>query len=226
MFALPTPAVVDETNEVLDGVVRIEAAKLLGMTSVPCVVIRHLTAAQKKQFRLAVNRLQEKGHWDLGQVKTVMQELIFEDVSLEVTGFTLEEQDQILLDGEPATIEIGPLEPEGKAVARLGDVFVLGDHMVVCGDARDASVIGAVMGDDHARLILTDVPYNCKISGHVTKGRHREFAMASGEISEDAFATFNRAWMDAALDWLVDGGVFGTFIDWRGYGTVSTRPSN
>ena len=76
-------------------------------------------------------------------------------------------------------------------------------------------------GDPPARLVLTDEPYNVKIAGHVTGGGHREFAMASGEMSDAEFLAFNEAWMEAALPHLCDGGVFGTFIDWRGAPTVA-----
>jgi DNA modification methylase len=72
------------------------------------------------------------------------------------------------------------------------------------------------------RLILTDEPYNVKISGHVTGGQHRELAMASGEMTNAEFLTFNEAWMAAVLPCLCDGGIFGTFIDWRGLPTVDS----
>ena len=72
-------------------------------------------------------------------------------------------------------------------------------------------------GDAPARLVLTDEPYNVPIAGHVTGGDHREFAMASGEMTDAEFLAFNEAWMAAVLPYLCDGGVFGTFIDWRGY---------
>src|SRR4051812_17135378 len=81
------------------------------------------------------------------------------------------------------------------------------------------NVLAAVMLDDAGRPVLTDEPYNCPISGHVTKKDHREFVMAAGELNAAEFAAFNLAWMEAALLHLVDGGIFGTFIDSRGYPT-------
>jgi DNA modification methylase len=75
-------------------------------------------------------------------------------------------------------------------------------------------------GDASARLVLTDEPYNVKIAGNVTGGGHREFAMASGEMTDAEFLFFNDAWMAAVLPYLCDGGVFGSFIDWRGSPTV------
>ena len=113
----------------------------------------------------------------------------------------------------------GPLAPEpgSVAVARLGDVFQLGPHRLICGDATDPAVLALLMdGDPPARLVLTDEPYNVKILGNVSGGAHREFAMASGEMSDAEFLAFNSAWIGAAFDRLCDGGVFGTFIVWRG----------
>jgi DNA modification methylase len=216
------PVLINESNQVIDGVVRAEAAKRLGIDSVPCIVARHLTASQQRQLRLALNRLQEKGSWDLGELKFVIEELILEEVSLDVTGFTVGEIDQILLDAGPASTEAGPLEPETdqEAVAKLGDIYEMGSHRLICGDARDAGAVKAVMAEEQAQLLLTDEPYNVAIRGNVTKGEHREFAMASGEMSDADFAVFNTAWMQASLTFLTDGGLFATFIDWRGYVTV------
>jgi len=93
---------------------------------------------------------------------------------------------------------------------------------MICGDATDPIVLRRLMeGDPPARLVLTDEPYNVKIAGHVTGGAHREFAMASGEMSDEEFLGFNVAWIEAAIRHLCDGGVFGTFIDWRGAPTVA-----
>jgi DNA modification methylase len=108
------------------------------------------------------------------------------------------------------------------AVTGLGDVFQLGPHRLVCGDARDFEVLSRLMnGVALACLILTDEPYNVKIAGNVTRGDHREFPMASGEMSAEGFLTFNQNWMEASVAYLRDGGVIGTFIDWRGAPTVA-----
>ena len=107
------------------------------------------------------------------------------------------------------------------AVARVGDIFQLGPHRIVCGDATDPAVLARLLeGDAPARLVLTDEPYNVKIAGNVTRGDHREFAMASGEMTDAEFLAFNEAWMAAVLPYLCDGGILGTFIDWRGLPTV------
>ena len=222
------PVLVDETNTVLDGVARVEAAKLVGITSIACIVASHLSAMQKRQLRLALNRLQEKGSWDLAELRIEVGELILEDVPIDITGFAPTEIDQILLEEDPPVVEPGPLEPNPGAspVAQLGDIFTLGQHKVICGDARDPAVLATIMATHKAQLVITDEPYNVPIGGHVTGGAHREFAMASGEMSPAAFEEFNTAWMRAALTFLVDGGILGTFIDWRGYPTANAAATS
>ena len=128
------------------------------------------------------------------------------------------------LDEEPLGVEAGPLAPLPGAIAtaRIGDVFALGEHRIACGDATDQRILKILMGEDEARLILTDEPYNVPVAGHVTRGSHREFVMASGEMSVDEFHAFNMAWNGASVSHLCDGGLFGSFIDWRGYPTLIT----
>ncbi len=174
-------------------------------------------------MRLAVNRLGEKGEWDLAELKIEFEELVLTDAPIEISGFGLDEIDQIVLAEDMASVEQGPLEPGENAVAivRLGDVFQLGDHRIICGDATDPAVYARLMdGDGPCRLVLTDEPYNVKIQNNVTRGKHREFAMASGEMSDGQFFEFNFGWIDAALPYLIDDGLFGTFIDWRGFPIV------
>ena len=141
---------------------------------------------------------------------------------LEVSGFSEIEIDQITMDEEPDAAEDGPLEPDPalEAIAKPGDIFAVGRHRIACGDARDPALLARLMASAEARLVLTDVPYNVPIKGHVSGQNHREFAMASGEMSSDEFLAFNQAWIEQAGRHLVEGGVIGTFIDWRGYPAV------
>jgi DNA modification methylase len=219
------PILIGRDDLVLDGRSRIEAARRLGLVKVPCIRADHLSDDEQRLLRLAANRLGEKGRWDLDELKVEFEELIFAEAPIEVAGFTLDEIDQIVLNNDASAIEAGPLapDPNAVAVARVGDVFRLGRHRLACGDATDGRVWRKVMEGDSegvARLLLSDEPYNVKIKGHVSGSGHREFPMASGEMSDAQFAAFNDAWIGAALPWLCDGAVFGTFIDWRGYPTV------
>ncbi len=220
------PVLIGKDNHVLDGGARIQAARLLGLGYAPCLRIDHLTDDEQRLLRLAVNRLGEKGQWNLDELKIEFEELILAGAPIEITGFEIQEIDQIVLGGE--AVEGGPLAPTpgAIAVAHTGDAFQLGVHRVVCGNATDPETFRQLTdGSPLSRLILTDEPYNVKISGHVTGGAHREFAMASGEMSDAEFLAFNEGWMAAVLPHLCDGGVCGTFIDWRGYPTVLATAS-
>jgi DNA modification methylase len=219
------PVLLGQDNAVIDGEARIEAARLMGLDRVPCIRVDHLSPKEQRVLRLAVNRLGEKGQWDLDELKVEFEELIIDDAPIEITGFAFDEVDQILLGDEANSLEEGPLAPQEAptAVSRIGDIFQLGPHRLICGDASEPAVPRRLMQDDPpARLVLTDEPYNVPIVCNVTGGAHREFAMASGEMTDEQFLAFNIAWIEASLVYLCDGGIFGTFIDWRGYLTVQT----
>ena len=187
------PLLIGRGNELIDGEARYEAAKQLGLDRVPCVRVEHLNPDEQRVLRLAVNRLAEKGQWDLDALKIEFEELILLDAPIEITGFSPAEIDHVILGDAAEGLEQGPLEPDpATAVARVGDIFQLGPHRIVCGDATDPAVLARLLeGDAPARLVLTDEPYNVKIAGNVTGGAHREFAMASGEMTDAEFLAFN-----------------------------------
>ena len=212
------PLLVGKDNVVVDGDSRLEAAKLLGLSSVPCIRVDHLDETEQRLLRLAINRLGEKGSWDIGELEAEFKELIISDAPIEISGFGSDEIDQIVIGGDDDGYEASDLAPlpGASAIARVGDLFLLGSHRLICGDATDSAVVKRLMRTDVARMIFTDEPFNVAIGGHVTGGDHREFVMASGEMTDEQFLEFNRKWMDAVLLYLVDGGILGTFIDWRG----------
>ena len=175
------PILIGSGNTILDGAIRVEAAKQLGLPKIPCIRVQHLNSVEQRLLRLASNRLAEKGGWNLEDLKIEFEELIVEQTPIEISGFCAPEIDQILLGDDPPPHEQGPLAPApgAIAVAREGDIFLLGEHRIVCGDATVHEVFAPLMrGDGPARLVLTDEPYNVRISGNVTGGSHREFAMA------------------------------------------------
>src|ERR1700674_780615 len=218
------PLLIGKDNIVVDGDSRLEAAKLLGLSSVPCIRVDHLNETEQRLLRLAVNRLGEKGVWDVGELEAEFKELIIADVPIEISGFGSDEIDQVVIGGNEDGYEAGDLVPlpGATAIARVNDLFLLGSHFLICGDATDPAVVGRLMRTDVARMVLTDEPFNVAIGGHVTGGDHREFVMASGEMTDSQFLDFNEKWMDAVLPHLVDGGILGTFIDWRGLPIVHT----
>jgi DNA modification methylase len=211
------PLLIGKNNVVLDGDSRLEAAKLLGLSSVPCIRVDHLDEIEQRLLRLAVNRLGEKGHWDLGELEVEFNELVIADAPIEISGFGADEIGHLIVEANedaPETVDLAP--SGGSAVARLGDLFQLGAHRIICGDATDPAVIRRLMGHDAARFVFTDAPFNVAIGGDVTGGQTREFATASGEMMGAQFLEFHQKWIDAVFPYLVDGGLLGTFIDWRG----------
>lgn len=212
------PLLIGKDNVVVDGDSRLAAAKLLGLSSVPCIRVDHLNETEQRLLRLAVNRLAEKGIWDVDELEAEFNELIITDAPIDISGFGSDEIDQLLIGTNEDGHEIGDLAPlpGAAAIARVGDMFRLGSHYVICGDATDPAVVKRLMRSDVVRMVFTDEPFNVAIGGHVTGGEHREFVMASGEMTDAQFLDFNQKWMDAVLPYLIDGGILGTFIDWRG----------
>jgi len=111
------PILIGKENVVLDGEARLEAAKLHGLGRIPCIQVGHLNEKEQRVLRLAVNRLAEKGDWDLNQLRIEFEELILEEAPIEISGFTLDEIDQIIIADEAEAVEQGPLGPDESAVA-------------------------------------------------------------------------------------------------------------
>ena len=217
-FGFAVPILVDEQQRILAGNGRLEAARLLGLDKVPVVILAHLDAAQKRAFVLAENRLAELAGWDRSVLKAELQELVALDLTfdLDVIGFDDAAIDAIVLgDPDVAKADGIPHVPQ-TAITRPGDLWLLGDHRLLCGNSLDEASLRAVLGDEQARAIFTDPPYNCRVNGHVTKaGGHAEFAMASGEMSDDEFMRFlGSVWAQAKIA-LVPGGLAYVCMDWR-----------
>jgi ParB-like chromosome segregation protein Spo0J len=135
------PLLIGRGNELVHGKIRYEAARQLGLDRVPCVRVEHLSVDEQRVLRLAVNRLAEKGQWDLDALKIEFEELVLLDAPIEIAGFSLAEIDHVILGDASESLEQGLLEPNpAAAVARVGDVFQLGPHRIVRGDATDPEV--------------------------------------------------------------------------------------
>jgi DNA modification methylase len=215
------PLLIGKDDVVIDGGSRLEAAKLLGLSSVPCIRVDHLDETEQRLLRLAVNRLGEKGVWDLGELEAEFKELIIADAPIEISGFDAGEVEQLICaydeDG-PDTVDVAP--STGPAIARVGDLFQLGRHCLICGDATDPAAIRRLMGHDVARFVFADGLFNVAIGGEVTDGDARKFASTSGEMTEAQFLDFHRKWIEAVLPYLAEGGLLGTLIDWRNLSIV------
>lgn len=143
------------------------------------------------------------------------------EFDLSSTGFSLDDV-EIMIDGltvcgedAPAPAPAAP-DRSRPAISKVGDLWTLGDHKILCGDALQPSSFEALLGAERAQVVIADGPYNVRINGNVSNsGKHPEFVMASGEMSRDEFADFLTAAFANLIAFSVDGSVHFLFIDWR-----------
>jgi DNA modification methylase len=224
-FGFTNPVLVDEAGVLIAGHGRLRAAKELGFATVPVIELLDLTEAQKKALRLADNKIALNAGWDLEILKLELAEIATLDVDfdLSLTGFASGEIDVVLKaanDPDDEAIPAVPVAPRTKA----GDIWILGDHRIGCGDGRDVEFLKRIVGTGASiDAAFMDPPYNVRINGHANaKGRHREFAMASGEMSDDQFRTFLAETFGAAEAVSRNGAVHYICMDWRHLDDVST----
>ena len=229
-FGFNAPILIDVNKKIVAGHGRLEAAKLSGHTHVPVIRLDHLSETQARAYMLADNKLTDRSTWDEHMLAVQLQDLskLAMDFDIEATGFELPEIDFSIqsLDEPDADNEHDVFEPvAGPAVSRRGDLWHLGDHRLVCGSALDADAYAMLLDGDKAALVFTDPPYNVPINGHVCGSgaiKHREFAMASGEMSEDAFTTFLSSAFGALGPHTRAGAVIFACMDWRHLREITT----
>lgn len=230
-FGFTNPVLISEAGEIIAGHGRVAAAKLLNMSEVPTLSLSHLSAAERRAYVLADNKLALNAGWDTEILAIELQGLIDLDFDLSVTGFSLAEIDFVLDDAYEANVAT-PLGPDDvvpplstRAVTQRGDLWLLGRHKLICGDARSESDYAALLGKEAADLVFTDPPYNVAIDGNVCgsgKIRHAEFAMASGEMSPDAFTAFLTETLKGMSRHSRDGAIAFVCMDWRHMGELLT----
>ena len=222
-FGFTNPVLIDNANTILAGHGRVEAARLLGMSEVPCVRLEHMTPEQKRAYVLADNKLALNAGWDDEILAEKLRSLLEIDFNLELTGFSISEIDSLVEGlipeepGDPDDDFVSDME-SGTLRCRLGDIWQLGPHRLVCGSALDKDVVASLMNGELAQMVFADPPYNVRIDGHVGNSgavKHREFAMASGEMSVSEFTTFLRTSFQNLVQYSVDGSIHFICMDWR-----------
>jgi len=200
-FGFNSPVLVDATLKVIAGHGRVLAAQLLNWKEVPTVCLSHLSEAQAQAYMIADNRLTENSTWDEHLLAKHLKDLaeLDLDFSLEATGFEMGEIDlrieQLNTDteGEPDAADNLSCLSSGPPVSRQGDLWLLRGNRVYCGSALDASAYATLMDGESANAVFSDPPYNVQINGNVSglgTVQHREFAMASGEMTAAEFTGF------------------------------------
>jgi len=217
-FGCITPIVINEDSYVICGEARVLAAIEIGWKTIPAISVSHLSPAEIRAYRLADNRLAEDAEWDPVQLKAEFHEIETLGIDLEFTGFEIPEIDLTLgvSASSAADDEIEQHADDGPIVSRVGDLFEIGPHRILCGDALLGKNYARLLGRKIAAMSITDPPYNVRIKGHVSgSGRHGEFAQASGEMSEREFAAFLATFLRHVHQVMKPGAVFMGCIDWR-----------
>jgi DNA modification methylase len=224
-FGFVNPILIDASGDIIAGHGRLAAAKLLSLREVPVLPITHLTAAQKRAYVLADNKLAENAGWDAEVLAIELEGLIDLDFELEIIGFELAEIDLILDEARARTFDSGaeaadavPTLPAGPAITQPGDLWQLGPHRLICGDARESEGLARLLNGEAVDLIFTDPPYNVAVDGHVGglgRIKHREFAFASGEMTPAEFTTFLREALAPAAARCREGAIAYVCMDWR-----------
>ena len=223
-FGFTNPILIDKENTILAGHGRVDAALHLGMDTVPCIRLDQMAENQKRAYVLADNKLALNAGWDEELLAAELGALhaLDLDFNVDITGFTIAEVDT-LIDG--VAIE-EPNDPNDDRVpaadvpprCRPGDIWQLGPHRLICGDAFDPQLVECLMDGDKATMVFTDPPYNVPIDGHVGnsgKIKHREFSMASGEMTEREFTDFlQKAFANMAVQ-SINGSIHFICMDWR-----------
>ena len=222
-FGFLNPVLVDDDNLILAGHGRLEAARLAGLDRVPVVKFDHLSAAQKRAYLIADNKIAEQAGWDREMLAIEFGELIdllpAEGLDVSLTGFEAPEIDSLLADlgsSKPEPEDKVPGLPENP-VTRPGDLWQLGKHRLLCGDAREPGDFNRLMKGASAATVFCDPPYNLRVGAIGGRGRvkHAEFAFASGEMSPSQFRTFLADTLGNGVRVSSEGAVNFVCMDWR-----------
>jgi len=201
-FDFNVPILVDRDDNVTAGHARVLACLELGITEVPTLCLEHLSPVQIRAFMIADNRLTEIATWDDRLLAQQLKDLslIGLDFDVEVTGFEMGEIDLRIasLEDEPDPTDdpadAVPELPARPPISKIGDIWHLGRHRILCGNAREHADLEKLMGQERAALAFTDPPYNVPIDGHASglgAIHHRPFPMASGRDGQAGVHCFS-----------------------------------
>jgi DNA modification methylase len=226
-FGFVNPVLIDEADTAIAGHGRILAAQELGLVEVPCIVVPGLSDAKKRALMLADNKIAANAGWDREKLAIELPELSsmleVEGIEISITGFEIPEIDQLITDFDEEPDPDNAFEaPEGNSVSQTGDIWLLGQHRLSCGNARNAADVERLMDGHKASMAFLDPPYNVAVSSIGGRGgvKHREFAEASGELSETKFVEFLTETLGNAAQVSSASSLQYVCMDWRHVGEL------
>lgn len=218
-FGFIVPIVVNAERQVLTGRARLDAAKRAGLTEVPAIQVDHLSPAQERAFRLADNRLAELALWDRETLKLEFEEIFkLEDLNVNALGWECAEIDMLLVEENKRDEADKVVEASTSPVSKLGDLWKMEGHRLMCGSALDSEAWALLMDGQVATMVFTDPPYNVPSNGHICglgSVQHKDFAMAAGEMTSEEFRKFLHTSLAAMAANLAEGGIICCCMDWR-----------
>lgn len=179
---------IDEKGIIIAGHGRVEAGKKLDIKEVPCIVLSGLTEAQKKAYVIADNKMALNAGWNEELLKTELENLKELDFDLELTGFNIDELDELFKEDEEEQEIIEDdfdIEPPEEPKAKLGDIYQLGNHRLMCGDSTKEEDVAKLMNGNKADMVFTDPPYNIAYSGIKDKR-----TIENDKMSDEDFVEF------------------------------------
>ena len=216
------PVLLDKANVVIAGHGRVAAAKLLSMSELPTIQLDELSPEQIRAYAIADNRLAEKAGWDKSILAIELQNLTMNcgDLDVTITGFEVPEIDLILAEtgDKPDPDDNFEVAAPSETVSQPGDLWRLGRHRIICGSAVGPDSFSTLLGKKRAAVVFVDPPYNVAIDGNVSGNgsvRHREFKMASGEMTEPEFLSFLTSSLGLLAQFSISGSVHYVCMDWR-----------
>ena len=219
-FGFVLPVVIDVDSRVIAGWGLAVAAKRLGLTEVPAVTIADLDEAKLRMLRLALNRLGEDSGWDLDALKLEFSDIleISSEIDLRISGFEMGEIDVAFEGcGNDEEDDLPALNGTSTPVTQPGDLWLLGEHRILCADALMGESYARLLGDERAQMVFTDPPWNIPIAGHVSglgAIKHGDFAMGCGEMSAAEFEAFLRTALGHAATFSDDGSIHFVCMHW------------
>ena len=219
-FGFTNPILIDTDHNIIAGHGRVEAARQIGLESLPVIYLHHLTEAQKRAYMIADNKLAENAGWDFELLESELKFITDLDLNfdLTLTGFEMAEIDTMLISRVTDEADQNIPALQAKPITKLGDIWHLGPHKIICGDATQPETYQRLMGDEKAHMVFTDPPYNVPVSGHVCgngKVQHDEFAMGSGEMSQEQFTAFLKSCFENLCAYSSNGSLHYVCMDWR-----------
>lgn len=222
-FGFTNPLLIDEKDNIIAGHGRLLASKKLKMEEVPCIVLSDLTEAQKKAYIIADNKMALNAGWDEELLKIELENLKELDFNLELTGFNVDELEDIFqVEEEQEVIEDDfDIEPPEEPKAKLGDIYQLGNHRLMCGDSTKVEDVEKLMNGNKADMVFTDPPYNANYSSRVDINRRKPWGgILNDKMNYDEFDNFLIDLNSTLYSVLKENCSIYECIDWKHYSQV------